>query len=85
MQLMFVKVIPRPGPEIYGGLCPKALVLPDSFGVGAGGGVRWLGRAGPLFRFTFFIHFIRCIVKQKTTWLLVAALVTPLLEAIRVG
>ena len=82
---MFVKVITRPSPEICGGLCPNALVLPDSYGVGAGGGVRWLGRAGPLFRFTFFIHFIRCIVKQKTTWLLVAALVTPLLEAIRVG
>ena len=27
--------------------------------------VRWLGRAGPLSRFAFFIHFIRCIVKQK--------------------
>ena len=64
MQLMFVKVITRPGPEIYDGLCPEALVLPDSFGIGAGG-VRWLGRAGPLSRFTFFIHFIRCIVKQK--------------------
>ena len=85
MQLMFVKVITRPSPEIYGGLCPKALVLPDSFGVGAGGGVRWLGRADLLSLFTFFIRFIRCIVKQKTTWLLVAALVTPLLEAIRVG
>ena len=31
----------------------------------------------------FFIHFIRSIGKQKTTWLLVAALTTPLLEAIR--
>ena len=30
---MFVKVITGPGPEIYGGLCPEALVLPDSFGV----------------------------------------------------
>ena len=33
---MFVKVVNRPGPEVYGGLCPNALVLPDSFGVGAG-------------------------------------------------
>ena len=33
---MFVKVVTRPGPEVYGGLCPNALVLPDSFGVGAG-------------------------------------------------
>ena len=32
---MFVKVVNRPGPEVYGGLCPNALVLPDSFGVGA--------------------------------------------------
>ena len=49
------------------------------------GGVRWLGRAGPLSLFTFFIHFIRSIGKQKTIWLLVAALTTPLLEAIRIG
>ena len=35
---MFVKVTIRPSPEIYGGLCPDALVLPDSFGVGAGSG-----------------------------------------------
>ena len=62
---MFVKVVTGPGPEIYGGLCPEALVLPDSFGVGAGGGVRWPGRAGPLPLFTFFIHFIRCLVKQN--------------------
>ena len=35
---MFVKVVTRPGPEVYGGLCPDALVLPDAFGVGAGSG-----------------------------------------------
>ena len=33
---MFVKVTTRPGSEVYGGLCPNALVLPDSFGVGIG-------------------------------------------------
>ena len=56
VQLMFVKVITGPGPEIYGGLCPEALVLPDSFGVGAGGRVCWLGRAGSLFLFAFLIN-----------------------------
>ena len=82
---MFVKAITRPGPEIYGGLCPKALVLPDSFDVGAGGGVCWLGRAGPLSLFTFFVHFIRYIVKQKTAWLLAAALTMPILGIIDLG
>ena len=79
---MFVKAVTRPGPEIYGGFCPKALVLPDSFGIGAGGGICWLGRAGSLSLFTFFIHFIRYIMKQKTAWLLAPALTTPILGII---
>ena len=82
---MFVKVITRPGPEIYGGLCPKALVLPDSFGVGAGGGVRWLGRAGPLSRFTFFYSFYPMPREAKNRLAVGAPLTSSLSDAIRVG
>ena len=37
---MFVKVITRPSPEICGGLCLNALVLPDSSGAVAGSDCR---------------------------------------------
>jgi len=60
---MFVKVITRPGLETYGGLCPEALVLPDSFGVDVGGGVCWLGHVGPLSLFAFLS--IRLVPKQE--------------------